>query len=84
MRWWLPSGGKRPRGSIEAITDRPTSSCRLLTIQDPVSKLSYLTYIGAEVSVLPPCSEDRDLSPVNNMQLLAANGTAIWTTLRGN
>ena len=48
--------GKRPRGSVEAITGRPTSSCRLLTIQDPVSKLSYLIDTCAEVSVLPPRS----------------------------
>ena len=71
--------GKRPRGSVEAITDRPTSSCRLLTIQDPVSNLSYLIYTGAEVSVLPPRSEDRDRSPINNIQLQAANDTAIRT-----
>ena len=66
-------------GSVEAITDRPTSSCRLLTIQDPVSKLSYLIDTGAEVSVLPPRSEDRDRSAINNMQIQAANGTAIRT-----
>ena len=44
-----------------------------------MSKLSYLIDTGAEVSVLPPRSEDRDRSPVNNMQLQAANGTAIRT-----
>ena len=44
-----------------------------------MSKLSYLIGTGAEVSVLPPRSEDRDRSPVNNMQLQAANGTAIRT-----
>ena len=71
--------GKRPRGSVEAITDRPTSSCRLLTIHDPVSNLSYLIDTGAEVSVLPPRSEDRARSPINNMQLQAANGIAIRT-----
>ena len=51
----------------------------LLTIQDPVSKLSYLIDTGAEVSVLPPRLKDRDRSRVNNMQLQAANGTAIRT-----
>ena len=44
-----------------------------------MSKLSYLLDTGAEVSVLPPRSEDRDRSPVNNMQLQAANGNAIRT-----
>ena len=44
-----------------------------------MSKLSYLIDTGAEVSVLPPRSEDRDRSPINNMQLQAANGTAIRT-----
>ena len=48
-------------------------------MQDPVSKLSYLIDTGAQVSVLPPRSEDRDRSPVNNMQLQAVNGTAIRT-----
>ena len=70
---------ERQRGLVEALNDRPTSSCRLLTIQDPVSKLSYLIYTGSEVSVLPPRSEDRDRSPVNNLHLQAANGTAIRT-----
>ena len=37
-----------------------------------MSKLSYLIDTGAEVSVLPPRSEDRDRSPVNNMQLKTA------------
>ena len=44
-----------------------------------MSKLSYLIDTGAEVSVLPPRSEDRNRSPINNMQLQAANGTAIRT-----
>ena len=44
-----------------------------------MSKLSYLIDTGAEVSVLPPRSEDRDRSPINNMQLQAANGTAFRT-----
>ena len=44
-----------------------------------MSKLSYLIDTGSEVSVLPPRSEDRDRSPVNNMQLQAANGTSIRT-----
>ena len=79
MRRLLPSHGKRPRGSVEAITDLPTSSCRLLTIQDPVSKLSHLIDTGTEVSVLPLRLEDRDHFPVNNMPLQAANGTAIRT-----
>ena len=46
-----------------------------------MSKLSYFIDTGAEVSVLPPRSEDRDRSPINNnfMQQQAANGTAIRT-----
>ena len=44
-----------------------------------MSKLSYLIDIGAEVSVLPPCLKDSDRSPVNNIQLQAANGNAILT-----
>ena len=43
----------------------------------PVSKLSYLIHTVAEVSVLPPRSDDRNRSPVNNMQLQAANSTPI-------
>ena len=44
-----------------------------------MSKLSYLIDTGAEVSVLPPRSEDRDRSPIINRQLQTANGTAIRT-----
>ena len=75
--------------SVEAITHRPTSSCRLLTIQDPVSKLSYLIDTDAEVSVLPSRSEDRNRSQINNNYYAAAVGewhcnSNIWTTLRGS
>ena len=41
--------------------------------------MRYLIDTDAEVSVLPPRSEDRDRSPVNNMQLQAANSTVIQT-----
>ena len=48
-------------------------SSRLLTIADPVSKLSYLIDTGAEISVLPPCPEDRR-NASGGIQLQAANG----------
>ena len=45
---------------------------------DPVSKLSYLIDTGAEISVLPPCPEDRHNSS-GGIQLQAANGSSIRT-----
>ena len=78
---WGTSARKCADGCRNAGNDRTGNdrSCRLLTIQDPVSKLSYLIDTGAEVSVLPPRSEDRDRAPINNMQLQATNGTATRT-----
>ena len=57
----------------------PTSSCRLLNIQDTVSKLSYLIDTGAEVCVLSPRPEDRFQPPNKDLQLQAANGITIRT-----
>ena len=61
-----------------ASTDLPSFASRLLTIQDPVSRLIYLIDTGAEISVMPPRPEDRSHSP-DKVQLQAANGTSIQT-----
>ena len=61
-----------------ASTDLPSISSRLLTIQDPVSRLIYLIDTGAEISVMPPRPEDRSHSP-DNVQLQAANGSSNQT-----
>ena len=74
----MPQGGKRPCRSLEATTDLRASTSRLLTIADPVSKLSYLIDTGAEISVLPPCHGDR-LNASDGIQLQAANGSSIRT-----
>ena len=74
----LSSSGNRPRGSLVASTDLPSITSRLLTIQDPVSRLIYLIDTGAEISVIPPRPEDRSHSP-DNVQLQAANGSSIQT-----
>ena len=78
MLGWLPQSGKRPRRPLEATTDLHGTTSRLLTISDPVSRLSYLTDTGAETIVLPPRAEDPS-SPTDNIQLKAANGSAIRT-----
>ena len=78
MRWWLPQDGKRPCRSLEATPDLRASTSRLLTIADPVSKLSYLIDTGAEISVLPPSSGDRR-NASGGLQLQAANGSSIRT-----
>ena len=61
-----------------ASTDLPLISSRLLTNQDPVSRLIYIIDTGAEISVMPPRPEDRFHSP-DNVQLQAANGSSIQT-----
>ena len=71
-------GGKRPCRSLEATPDLRASTSRLLTIADPVSKLSYLIDTGAEISILPPCPEDRR-NASGGIQLQAANGSSIRT-----
>ena len=77
----LSSSGKRPRGSLVASTDLPSISSRLLTIQDPLSRLIYLIDTGAEISVMPPRPEDCSHSP-DNVKLQAANGSSIQTFVR--
>ena len=74
----LSSSRKRPRGSLVASTDLPSICSRLLTIQDPVSRLIYPIDTGAEVSVMPPRPEDRCHSP-DKVQLKTANGSSIQT-----
>ena len=74
----MPQGGKRPCRSLEATTDLRASTSRLLTIADPVSKLSYLIDTGAEISVLPPRPGDR-LNASDGIKLQAANGSSIRT-----
>ena len=61
-----------------ANTDLPSTPSRLLTIQDPLSRLIYLIDTGAEVSVLPPRADDRSHSP-DSVKLQAANGSTIQT-----
>ena len=61
-----------------ASSNLHSTTCRLLTIQDPVSKASYLIDTGAEVSVIPPRPEDRR-QPLDCVQLQAANGSSIQT-----
>ena len=55
----LSCSGKRPRGSLVARTDLPSTSTRLLTMQLPVSRLIYLFDTGSDISVMPPCTKDR-------------------------
>ena len=74
----MSQGGKRPCRSLEATTDLRASTSRLLTIADPVSKLSYLIDTGAEISVLPPRDGDR-LNASDGIKLQAANGSSIRT-----
>ena len=74
----MPEGGKRPCRSLEATPDLRVFTSRLLTIADPVSKLSYLIDTGAEISVLPPCPGDRR-NASGGIQLQAANGSSIRT-----
>ena len=74
----MPQGGKRPCRSLEATPDLRVSTSRLLTIADPVSKLSYLIDTGAEISVLPPGPRDRR-NVSGGIQLQAANGSSIRT-----
>ena len=74
----MPQCGKRPCRSLEATPDLRVSTSLLLTIADPVSKLSYLIDTGAEISVLPPCPGDRR-NASGGIQLQAANGSSIRT-----
>ena len=76
--WWLPSGGKQPCRSLGATTDLRTKPSRLLTFTDSVSRLSYLIDTGAEISVLPPSTDDRR-HPSSGLKLQGANGFAIRT-----
>ena len=74
----MPQGGKHPLRSLDATTDLRASTNRLLTIADPVSKLSYLIDTGAVISVLPPRPCDR-LNASDGVKLQAASGSSIRT-----
>ena len=57
--------------SLGVFVPALVSTSRLLTIADPVSKLSYLIDTGAEISVLPLCPGSVEmLQAVYNYRLL--------------
>lgn len=49
-----------------------------LCINDTTSKLNFLIDTGADVSVLPPASQKKQIKPTD-FKLYAANGTEITT-----
>jgi len=55
------------------------SSSNRLFVPDSKSGKSFLIDTGADVSVIPPKTINRDIKANNNHTLFAANGTAIHT-----
>ena len=69
---------KRPHQQVTATTlAGNTKLGHLLYIQDLKSNRRFLVDTGAEISVIPPTSTQRN--SVSNKTLLAANGTIIQT-----
>lgn len=75
---WLD--GKRHREPLTATSDSRLSPSRLFFVQDSICGLRFLVDTGAEVSVLPACSIDKNYGPI--MQLQAVNGSKIDVYLR--
>lgn len=69
--------GKRDGHSLKAANiESPTSSNRLFYVTDRSTKVRYLVDTGAEVSVVPPTSEDRRYRQ-ETPPLQAVNGSTI-------
>ena len=72
----MQEGGKLPGHSLKATSVAGLSHSRLFYITDRISNYCFLVDIGAEVSVLPSTSSERQQQNAN-FTLVSVNGATI-------